>query len=359
MISKSIVLMLLVASANAQVRPQQTGSTFRFAVSGDSRNCGDLVMPAIAARATQDGAQFYWHLGDLRAIYDFDQDLLDRRTRAGQKTPLTISDYERGAWDDFIDSQLSGFGSIPVYVGIGNHETTSPKDRNQFLTQFADWLDTPILREQRLRDNPKDHRLKAYFHWIAGPVDFIYLDNATPDQFDREQLQWLKRVIAHDVSDAQVRSVVVGMHAALPDSLASGHSMNDWATGEQSGRMVYQDLLKFRQDTHKNVYILASHSHFYMANIFDSDYWHEHGGVLPGWIVGTAGAVRYALPPTANRAAAAMTNVYGYLLGIVASDGSVTFEFKQVTAKDVPVAVLNQYTPDGAKACLEGNSQAH
>jgi hypothetical protein len=44
---------------------------FRFAVSGDSRNCGDIAMPAIAAGVRKDGAQFYWHLGDYRAIYDF------------------------------------------------------------------------------------------------------------------------------------------------------------------------------------------------------------------------------------------------------------------------------------------------
>ena len=30
-------------------------------------------MPAIAQGATQNGAKFYWHLGDLPAIYDFDQ----------------------------------------------------------------------------------------------------------------------------------------------------------------------------------------------------------------------------------------------------------------------------------------------
>src|SRR5579862_3364204 len=46
-----------------------------FAVSGDSRNCGDVVMPAIAAGVIQSGASFYWHLGDFRAIYEFDEDM--------------------------------------------------------------------------------------------------------------------------------------------------------------------------------------------------------------------------------------------------------------------------------------------
>jgi len=33
-------------------------------------------MPGIAEGVRADKAQFYWHLGDYRANYDFDQDLL-------------------------------------------------------------------------------------------------------------------------------------------------------------------------------------------------------------------------------------------------------------------------------------------
>src|SRR5215475_16145893 len=54
----------------------QARETLSFAVSGDSRNCGDIVMPGIAAGVRSDHAKFYWHLGDFRANYDFDQDLL-------------------------------------------------------------------------------------------------------------------------------------------------------------------------------------------------------------------------------------------------------------------------------------------
>src|ERR1051326_6776073 len=40
--------------------------TWRFIVSGDSRNCGDVVMPAIAADSlSKYQPSFYWHLGDL------------------------------------------------------------------------------------------------------------------------------------------------------------------------------------------------------------------------------------------------------------------------------------------------------
>jgi len=144
------------------------------------------------------------------------------------------------------------------------------------------------------------------------------------------------------------------MHAALPDSLASDHSMSNWAQGEQSGRRVYAALLK-AQNAGKKVYVLASHSHFYMSGIFDSPYWRAHGGVLPGWIIGTAGAIRYALPPDAGKAAEARTNVYGYLVGNAGADGSVRFEFKEIKEQDIPGPTVTRYTTEFVHQCFIGN----
>ena len=60
------------------VPPEQ--GTWRFIVSGDSRNCGDIVVPTIAAHSlTKYQPSFYWHLGDLRAIYKIDEDMAARR----------------------------------------------------------------------------------------------------------------------------------------------------------------------------------------------------------------------------------------------------------------------------------------
>src|SRR5438105_8175784 len=222
----------------------QEGNVWRFVVGGDSRNCGDVVMPAVAAGARAAGASFYWHLGDFRALYDFDQDLL--AMRRGAARPLTISDYLRTAWDDFIESQLSPFGSIPVYLAIGNHELVSPKTRADYLIQFADWVGAPPLVRQRLADDPKDHRLKTYYHWIQNGIDFVTLDNASPDQFDAEQIDWIERLLKRDAADPSVLAIVVGMHEALPDSRAAGHSMSDFPQAEVSGRRVYADLLQAR-----------------------------------------------------------------------------------------------------------------
>jgi len=53
----------------------QTSGAWSFAVSGDSRNCGDVVMGGIAAGVRADRAEFYWHLGYFRARSDSDHDL--------------------------------------------------------------------------------------------------------------------------------------------------------------------------------------------------------------------------------------------------------------------------------------------
>src|SRR5262249_48194254 len=212
-----------------------------FAVSGDSRNCGNVVMPAIAAGAKHDRAEFYWHLGDLRAIYAPDEDYLHEPEHRGR--PVDKNQYLTDAWDDYIKNQLSFFGDMPVYVGIGNHETLQPRTREEFVSKFDHWLNSPSLQKQREADDAKDTAVRSYFHWIQGGVDFIYLDNATADQFDSVQMKWFESVLQKAQGNPNVRSVVVGMHAALPESLAPGHSMNDTVIGTESGRQVYTDLL--------------------------------------------------------------------------------------------------------------------
>ncbi|MEP6947048.1 MAG: hypothetical protein ABJA02_14095 [Acidobacteriota bacterium] len=356
-------LLIVLGAASGVVGQSPTpapagGQTWQFAASGDSRNCGDIVMPTIAGDLSRSDAKFYWHLGDLRWISDFDEDI---RRRPGLP-PMSIATYENTAWQDMIENQINKF-NIPFYLGIGNHETAYPKTRIDFLFQFADWLNAPMLQAQRLKDDPNDHKLRAYFHWQQGGVDFIYMDNATPDQFDRAQLNWFNKVVAADEADAGITSIVVGMHEALPDSLSQGHSMSDYPVGTESGRKVYKRLIEARDRGHKMVYVLASHSHFLMEGIFDSDYWRANGGVLPGWIVGTAGAHRYKLPAEAARAKTARTNVYGYLMGTVNPPGeplgTIRFDFKELKESDVPAATKTMFGDELTHWCFEQNTDAN
>jgi len=258
-------------------------------------------------------------------------------------------------WQDFIDTQVDSFAPTPVFLGIGNHETIPPKSKAEALIQFSDWIDTPEIKAQRLKDNPHDHRVKAYYHWTRTGVDFVNLDNSSSDQFDDEQVKWLQSVLDRDSQDAAIHTVVLGMHSALPDSLASDHSMSDIPQSRESGHNVYKLLLQFRNVSKKPVYVFASHSHFYMSGIFDSEYWRAHGGVLPGWIVGTAGAYRYALPLSASKASEALTNVYGYLLGKVKPDSSISFEFRRIRETDVPTETVQKFGATLVHECFDKN----
>ena len=102
-IGRSVVfLTVLVFSGFSRAARAQTtanDATWSFAVSGDSRNCGDVVMPAIAAGVLKDNASFYWHLGDFRKLSDFDEDIQHQPENIAR--PLSISRYEQIAWDDF------------------------------------------------------------------------------------------------------------------------------------------------------------------------------------------------------------------------------------------------------------------
>jgi hypothetical protein len=135
--------------------------------------------------------------------------------------------------------------------------------------------------------------------------------------------------------------------------------MNESAAGVESGRRVYELLLKAQDESHKLVYVLASHSHYYMDGTFNTAYWKSHGGVLPGWIIGTAGAQRYALPPEAHDARAAKTNVYGYLLGSVnphgEAPGTIKFKFEELKESSVPQSVLQHFGPAAVHECFVDN----
>jgi hypothetical protein len=352
-----VVLSFLVASAAGQSENQKGGQqTWYFAVSGDSRNCGDIVMPAIAADAAKHRVLFYWHLGDLRAIYGADQDFVAENTIKGQ--PTDLADYEARAWDDFTDNQIKTWGDTPFYLGIGNHEVTPPKSRAAFIEKFHAYLDRPDIREQRLKDDPKATEPRAYFHWMRDGIDFIYLDNATSDQFGPEQIKWIEGVLNRDRKDESVRTIVVGMHEALPESISANHSMNEYPSGTETGRRVYQMLLRIQNDSHKLVYVLASHSHFYLENIYDTAHWRDpaNGGVvLPGWIVGTAGAVRYPLPAGVTHGPDAREHVYGYLTGTVKPAGTIDFAFHQLDEAELQAARGSDYVADDVSFCAAQN----
>ena len=368
-----VALMLLASRPTAQARskagPKQDeaardaaqqnlseapGATWTFAISGDSRNCGDVVMPAIAAGAQAHDAAFYWHLGDFRWGTDIDQDMAHEQGYRGRQ--ISVSRYLDSNWNDFIQNQLLPFGNTPVFLVIGNHELHF-KTEQDYLVEFANWLNTPIIQKQRLEDNPSDYGLRTYYHWKIGGLDFFSMDNASDEQFDAGQVRWFESVLKRDEADPNVHTIVLGMHRPLPHGVAP-HSMDESAQGIESGSQVYKDLLAARHSG-KQVYVIGGHLHAYVANAYNTEYWKTHGGVLPGWILGSAGATRASLSKNLPGASEALTDIYGYVLGTVnppgSDPGSISFKFYQVKESDLPRAVVDKFTPELTHWCFEEN----
>ncbi|MCU1294663.1 MAG: hypothetical protein JWP08_3513 [Bryobacterales bacterium] len=351
---KCMIAMLFAAALVMQAAQDPPAPVWKFAVSGDSRNCGDVVMPAIAAAISKSGANFYWHLGDFRAIYDFDQDMVPPPELHLPAPRLTIAAYLDTAWADFLKNQIDPFRPLEVFLGIGNHELIYPKTRDDYRKTFESYLNSARLRLQRQQDGDKSASPQTYYHWVMNDsVDFISLDNANENAFDDAQMTWLKARLDADEKSSAIRTVVLGMHEALPGSKGLSHSMCDSPQGITSGSAVYQRLWRLQQGG-KKVYVLASHSHFVMDDVFRTGYWGDH--VLPGWIVGTAGAVRYRLPPNIPVATIAKTDVYGYLLATVLTDGSITFSFQELGLDDLRAANEARVPESLVRWCFFENS---
>jgi hypothetical protein len=330
------------AAAVGQGAP--AAGTWYFAVSGDSRDCGNLIMPKIASALERGKStapiDFYWHLGDFRRMFGFDcdYDKLDHSTYDCANPPHTFSgtakaDYLSAAWPDFINHQVNAFGATPVFLGIGNHELMAGRTRDDFRRFFKKWLTQDPIHGQREKDADRHISSKegdTYYHFFAKGVDFIYLDNADPASFSADQLEWLAKVLAHDADDPAVKTIVAGMHEALPYSEFRRHAMDASCHGLCSGQQVYDLLFRAQglagtPGSRKQVYVLASHAHLFVKDIFSNQPEHQ-GQVLPGWIVGTAGAQQYQA-----------TIQYGYLEVAVHADGTLEPTFREVT-RDMPPA---------------------
>src|SRR3954453_1490966 len=105
-----LIVFAITATAATSRPAEGDNGTWTFAVSGDSRNCGDFVMPAIAARLKADKDAFYWHLGDFRWMSSEDEDM---QAMATPGVPMSKGEYQQRAWDDFLSHQIAAFGDTP------------------------------------------------------------------------------------------------------------------------------------------------------------------------------------------------------------------------------------------------------
>lgn len=345
-------LFLAMALSSEGADRKSTKPDWSFAVSGDSRNCGDFVMPAIAARVKAENDDFYWHLGDFRWMSQPDQDLL-AMLPAG--THLSKEEYQQRAWDDFLTHQMASFGSFPVFLGRGNHEDVSPMTREGYIAKFSSFLDRPEIAAQQKADGADAAPIGPWYHWTHNGVDFITLDNSSHDEFTDAQMHWLRSVLDRDlVPNSGIRTIVAGMHEALPNSTGSEHAMDDWTLGQRTGELVYS-WFYYAQAAGKHVYLIASHSHYYSPDIFDTPYWRERWkAVVPGMIIGSAGAHRYRLPRDAKPGA--KTHIYGFVQGTVHPDGAIEFSLHELSEDDLVKAKWPNAPLDAIHQCYVDNA---
>ncbi|HEV8577869.1 MAG TPA: metallophosphoesterase [Thermoanaerobaculia bacterium] len=357
--------LVLLFFTGGPVRGQDASpaGTWYFAFSGDSRDCGDLIMPKIARdieglRATAP-VELYWHLGDFRRLYGPDCDIVKRthpdwdckKRPEGELGSDEMNRYLDGAWDDFIERQVAPFGSTPVFLGIGNHELAAGRTRDVFRRKFQQWLTSGPIHLQRIQDSSKRFYTTegdTYYHFVRNGVDFIYLDNADEESFSADQLNWLAKVLANDAADPTVKTIVAGMHEALPYSKQRGHAMDATCQGLCSGEQAYDLLYRAQQIGGKHVYVFASHSHLFVEDAFGGQPEHT-GQVLPGWVVGTAGAEQYRQEADPIQ--------YGYALATVHPDGTLDVAFREVKRDSPPLAAgpgADQLTA----FCFEKNKRA-
>ena len=365
------IAMLLMVATNVAAQathswcaPPVAHPVWRFAFSGDSRNCGDLVMPAIANSIQRTGlpkVDFYWHMGDFRWMDHIDADMRDSSDLEWQGPPWECNEQSSwhdadageyragGAWNDFIMRQIEPF-TVPVYLGIGNHElyergrqaNGTPTDEVQ---SRADYLQAFCLSHAKKSRSGGSKSCNAssrtYYRWIHNGVDFINLDDAGPHgfQFDGDvQSNWLQGVLQEDQTDSAVKTIVVGMHRPLPQNAAIAEDV-------AGGAEIYNRLLGFRERSHKSVYVLASHCHFMMTDIYDTPELRGRSveGPLCGMVAGTAGARRYQLPAIQSQKIATNSNYdYGYLLADVDAEGKIGFDFRPITKEELSKAAPAQ-----------------
>ena len=348
LLALGLTSIVCAAPACAQAPP----ADWSFGVSGDSRNCGDFVMPAIATSVKQEDDAFYWHLGDFRLGSGTDEDIKFMNPAAAQ---WSRPEYLTHEWDDFLAHQIAPFAPTPVFIGRGNHENGEPVTRDNYIDKFHDLLTRPEIEAQRKADGAGAGPVAPWYHWVKDGIDFITLDNSSRDEFSDAQLKWLRGVIDRDLAPGSgVRTLVAGMHEALPHSTGAEHAMDDWDLGLHSGELVYTWFYD-AQAAGKHVYLIASHSHYYSLNIYNTPYWKERmGSIVPGYIIGTAGAHRYNLP--AKPGAGAKTHIYGYLRGTVHGDGTITFALHELSREDLAKVKWPEEQPKDLDWCYDHNA---
>src|SRR5262249_47793403 len=150
---------------------------------------------------------------DFRRGYGPDCDFVYKRypdlrwdclKRPEEKLPADqMNVYLSGAWDDFLAEQIKPFGSLPVFLGIGNHELAGNWMRDDFRRKFQRWFTSAPIHLQRVQEGRREQSPffstegATDYDFVLNGINFIYLDNADLQGFSPAQLDWLRKVVTY------------------------------------------------------------------------------------------------------------------------------------------------------------------
>ncbi len=80
----------------------------------------------------------------------------------------------------------------------------------------------PLCASKGSKVDPQGHKLRAYYHWVKGNVDFIALDHASADQFDAAQIS---PFVLYDLRHACITRWAKTMPLPIVQKLAAHRSI--------------------------------------------------------------------------------------------------------------------------------------
>lgn len=354
--SRLVAIAVLGLCAPAQGKPAGD-APWVFTAAGASADCGSAVMPAIAAASRAQHAAFHWHLGGFRHGSKVDKDALFLRVMQTPGGVPGILDYAGVAQGDVREHQIKLFAGERIYTTFGAPEEERPLTKYQFQITLREQFEYPELVAQRAADGDRlanGHGLSPpYYHWRERNVEFISIDTSSERWPEPAQQRWIERVVTRAIVDERIRTVVVATHEPLPHSRALEVDCPPRAVVERR-EGLYQTFARVAA-AGKRIYLLSASQHYFLNDLYATPYWQsaEHGAVvLPGVMVGTAGAERMLAPGSPPDAA---PGDYGYLRAEVAADGEIRFAFVPLTRAELENAPGSDFEPGLGKACSEGN----
>lgn len=291
------------------------GSSFKFAVMGDSRASGvspcqdfrlngvnTVVLKQLMIESFRLGANFIVFVGDL--ISGCSQDTSD-----------ILLQYD--TWKTTVDP-ISAY--IPIYVVFGNHEATT---KTKFKSAEAIWAQVFTMPD----NGPTNHKgMPPYkenvYSFDYGNSRFIILNcdyGSVEGKIDKKQMSWLKR----ELTKPSEHTFVFLHEPAYPAGGHIGSSMDRFP----KERDKFWKLL----DKNNVDIVFAAHEHNYSRTLIDKS-------VNPNWqnaiwqiISGAAGAPTYAQDMSVP-----------YIQNVKAFSREYSFVLVTVDGDKVKVNVYNQ-----------------